>query len=235
MKRFGKEEALALLKKYGISPAVMEHIMAVRDYAVEIAGDIDCDRELVEVGALLHDIGRSRSHDIDHAIIGAGILKDEGVDDRIVKIVERHIGAGLTPDEAKKLGLPPADYVPKTIEEKIVAHADNLIGNNERVSIKDTISMARRKWFASSVGRLIEFHYEVFRPEKVILTEPVCSDNGNGLDLMKKALDKKLKDMDILYRLNIDGDRYVVSLHGRDAGSAKDLLIKDMGAEPFSA
>ena len=120
MTSVSKKEALALLKKYNVNQHVMEHVMAVHDYAMEIAAAVECDRGLVEAGSLLHDIGRSMSHGIDHAIIGAEILKKEGVDGRIVSIVERHIGAGLTAREAKKLGLPPKDYAPRTIEEKIV-------------------------------------------------------------------------------------------------------------------
>ena len=77
------------------------------------------------------------------------------------------MGAGLTSEEAVKLGLPPGDYIPKTIEEKIVCHADNLIGSTERVSIQDTIKMARQKWFADAVERLIRMHFEVFKPEEV--------------------------------------------------------------------
>ena len=66
-----KEDALALLKKYKVDDRVIEHLWAVHDYAMEIAADIECDKDLVEVGSLLHDIGRSRSHAIDHAVIGA--------------------------------------------------------------------------------------------------------------------------------------------------------------------
>ena len=89
MTSLSKKDALALLKKYEVEDRVMEHLWAVHDYAMEIAADIECDRDLVEVGSLLHDIGRARSHAIDHAIIGAEILRKEGVDEDVVHIVER--------------------------------------------------------------------------------------------------------------------------------------------------
>ncbi len=218
-----KQQALSLLKKYGADPRVIEHILAVHDYAMEIARKVDCDRQLVEAGALLHDIGRTRSHGMDHAILGAQILRDEGVDAHIVNIVERHIGAGLTPGEAEKLGLPPKDYVPKTIEEKIVCHADNLIGSTERVSIQDTIAMAKKKWFPESVERLISMHYEVFRPDVVILEENAL--NGD-LERLKQKLDGWLKGYDLLYKIREDNGVTMLELYGQDSARAAEYLVK---------
>lgn len=219
-----KKDALALLKKYKVSPRVMEHVMAVHDYAMEIAAGVECDRDLVEVGALLHDIGRSKSHGIDHAIIGAGILRKEGVDERIVNIVERHVGSGLTAEEAKALGLPPKDYVPKTIEEKIICHADNLIGSTERVTIQDTVAMARKKWFPESVDRLIRMHYEVFKPDIVIIGENALAGKFGDLTGLEKFLDARLKDLDLLYRVGRENGDYIISLYGQDSKKAADNL-----------
>ncbi|HEY3421581.1 MAG TPA: HD domain-containing protein [Methanocellaceae archaeon] len=217
MTSIAKKDALALLKKYEVDDRVMEHLWAVHDYAMEIAADVECDRNLVEVGSLLHDIGRSRSHAIDHAIIGAEILRKEGVSEDVVHIVERHVGAGLTSEEAVTLGLPPGDYIPKTIEEKIVCHADNLIGSTERVSIQDTIKMARQKWFDSAVDRLIQMHFEVFKPEKVEIPD-------DSLIILDKALEK----YDLLYKTRRHGLNIIVSLYGRDAMKAKKQLAKQI-------
>jgi uncharacterized protein (TIGR00295 family) len=229
MKSLTAGDALALLKKYNVSQAVLEHILSVRDYAVEIASKKDCDRQLVEVGALLHDIGRSRTHKIDHAIIGASILRKEGIDPKVVNIVEKHIGAGLTASEAKKLGLPEKDFIPGTIEEKIVAHADNLIGSTERVSIKDTVKMAKEKWFEDSVKRLIDFHYEVFEPENVIFGERIYADKDNALDTISGYVDKLIKKEDVLYRLSIHDGRCIISLYGGGAERSRDILKEAIG------
>jgi uncharacterized protein (TIGR00295 family) len=220
MTSVSKKEALALLKKYMVNQHVMEHVMAVHDYAMEIAAEVECDRGLVEAGSLLHDIGRSRSHGIDHAIIGAEILKKEGVDGRIVSIVERHIGAGLTAREAKKLGLPPKDYAPRTIEEKIVCHADNLIGSTERVSIRDTIAMARMKWFPESVDRLITMHFDVFKPDIVFLKENAPDD-----------INAVLNDFDLLYKVSHENGKYALSLYGQDSKKAAKYLLDKGVAE----
>jgi uncharacterized protein (TIGR00295 family) len=221
MTSYKKKDALALLKKYDVDKRVMDHLMAVHDYAMEIAANIDCDPDLVEAGSLLHDIGRTRSHGLDHALIGAEILRKEGVDERIVKIVERHIGAGLTPEEAVELGLPPGNYVPETIEEKIVCHADNLIGKTERISIHKAIETARNKWFPASVERLIKMHFEVFKPDDVVVNKNYAEIDTHKIDLI-------LEDQDLLYKIKSEGSGCIISLYGRDSEKASKLLKKHM-------
>ena len=66
----------------------------------------DADKDLIKKGALLHDIGRSKTHGITHAVEGAKIVREYGYPEEVQNIVERHIGAGLSEDEAIKLGLP---------------------------------------------------------------------------------------------------------------------------------
>ncbi|AFD00488.1 putative domain HDIG [Methanocella conradii HZ254] len=226
-----KKDALDLLKKYGADKRLMDHLWAVHDYAMEIAEKASCDRSLVEVGSLLHDIGRTRSHGIDHAIVGAEILRKEGVDERVVNIVERHIGAGLTPEEAEKLGLPPRDYVPKSIEEKIVCHADNLIGSSERISIKDTIKMASQKWSPSSVDRLIEMHFEVFKPDVVRVNEKMLKKACGDLKNVEKCLDGLLKGFDLLYRMRMENG-ITVEMFGQDSEKAARYLEEKGVAAP---
>ena len=56
--------------------------------------------------------------------------------------MECHTGAGLTADECTLLGLSPRDCIPRTTEEKIVTHADNLIAGKKRVTIHESIGSA---------------------------------------------------------------------------------------------
>ncbi len=99
----------------------------------------DVDIRLVEAGALLHDIGRSQSHDVDHAVKGAMIAQELGLPDPLVLVIERHIGAGIPREEAEELGLPVKDYIPESLEEKVVAYADKLIAGRQEVDILVTI------------------------------------------------------------------------------------------------
>jgi len=162
------EDAIHLLHKAGCPPDVIAHARAVAKYAREIA--VRCNKkhrnpvdiELVIAGALLHDIGRARSNGIDHAVAGAEIAQALGLDMRIVRIIKRHIWAGIPKDEAERLGLPREDYLPETAEEMIVAHADNLVDDTERISIDERIRRMRKRGFDSdAIDRMIRLHNAV--------------------------------------------------------------------------
>ena len=97
------------------------------------------DFALVEAGALLHDIGRSKTHSVHHAVVGAEIAESAGLPDSVVAIIKRHVGGGITASEAEELGWPEDVYVPITLEEKVVAYADKLIEKGKRAPIDITI------------------------------------------------------------------------------------------------
>ena len=155
------EECIEILKKNGCSRSVINHCKAVRDVAVKIAKRANADVRLVEASALLHDIGRSKTHGIRHAIEGAKIIKKLGLSEDIVRIVERHIGAGLPVKEAKKLGLPAKNYMPITLEEKIVCHADSLIENSKKQNIEKEIEQALMNSHEEYAKRLVILHKEL--------------------------------------------------------------------------
>jgi uncharacterized protein len=126
----------------GCSPGVVAHCVAVSRTAVALADRISrvsVDKELVRLGALLHDIGRSRSHDIHHALAGVEIGRKLGFPAEMLSIIERHIGAGITAAEAERLGLPKRDYLPLTPEEKIVSYADNLTKGERPMAYEDAL------------------------------------------------------------------------------------------------
>ncbi|RXE56186.1 phosphohydrolase [Methanoculleus taiwanensis] len=127
------------LKRAGCSKGVIAHSRAVRDLALTFAADPVVRADLVAAGALLHDIGRGRTHGLDHAEAGGECCRSFGLPAPVTAIVERHIGAGLTADEASLLGLLPRDALPRTIEEKIVAHADNLVKGTRVITIEERL------------------------------------------------------------------------------------------------
>lgn len=132
-----------LLREAGCSEKVIAHCRAVRDVALEYAQKNPLvSAELVREGAMLHDIGRGKSHTILHAQRGADLLRSKGFSEEVARIVECHTGAGLTADECTLLGLTPRDCIPLTTEEKIVTHADNLIDGRRRVSSEESIAAA---------------------------------------------------------------------------------------------
>lgn len=131
----------ALLREAGCDTRVIRHCRAVTGLALELAGDDPLyDRDLVEAGGMLHDIGRSTTHGIGHAQAGAALLRADGWDEAVCRIVERHTGAGLTADECALLRLVPRDCVPVTPEERLVAYADKLVAGDRVVSMEREIA-----------------------------------------------------------------------------------------------
>jgi|YNPNPStandDraft_1061719.scaffolds.fasta_scaffold01102_14 uncharacterized protein (TIGR00295 family) len=155
------ERCIEILREYGCSEQVIAHCEAVKDLALKIAKRLNADVQLVTAGALLHDIGRCRTHGIRHAVEGANIARELGLPEQLVGIIERHIGAGIPPDEAMRLGLPVKDYTPKTLEEKIVCHADNLIDGSVRQPIINEINKALAKGHYEYAERLRKLHKEL--------------------------------------------------------------------------
>jgi len=139
--------AFDLLKILKVSYHVRRHSLKVAEKALEIAEKIDdkeIDKDLIEIGGILHDIGRSQTHDFKHGIIGANILKERGFSKRLSRICETHILGGLDNEDAKQVGLPERDYMPLTLEEKIICLADKYIAGTKDVSIEQRFE----KWFS---------------------------------------------------------------------------------------
>jgi len=158
-----KAEALKLLKDSGVDASVIAHCQTVSALALKIGRRCTkpVDLKLIEVAGLLHDIGRSATHGIDHAVEGGKIAKSKKLPDKVVLIIERHIGAGLTKEDAVRLNLPKKSYLPETLEEKIVAHADNLLSGTKKVPIAQTIAGLIRKHEEAGAKRMLSLHKEL--------------------------------------------------------------------------
>jgi len=141
-----REFALDLLRRLKIPLSVRRHSEKVADKALEIADKItktNVDKNLIEIGALLHDIGRTKTHGFKHALIGGKILRERGFSINLARICETHILGGLDKEDAKRVGLPEKDYLPKTLEEKIICLADKHMAGTREVTIKERFN----RWF----------------------------------------------------------------------------------------
>ncbi|MBN1389221.1 MAG: HDIG domain-containing protein [Candidatus Thermoplasmatota archaeon] len=161
---------LELLKEVGCSRPVIIHVKAVRDLGIQMLDrsrklhperDLDIDPGLLEAGLLLHDIGRSQTHSISHITHGVIIARRLGLDERLIGMIHDHLGAGVTATEATALGLPPEDHIPSTLMEKIVCHADNLVGNRGRRTLKEAVEKLREKGADAGADRMMELHKEL--------------------------------------------------------------------------
>ena len=134
-----------IINKYAVDEELRKLLIAhsecVASKSLEIAGqcglDKEIDKQFVWDAAMLHDIGIVRCNApsihckgdlpyICHGVAGAEILRSEGLDDKFCRVCERHTGSGLTADEIKNqnLPLPHRDFIPETIEEKLICYAD---------------------------------------------------------------------------------------------------------------
>lgn len=118
---------------------VWGHSLIVRDIALQLADNlikkgIKINKELVEIGTLVHDIGCYDYYKkidnmpyILHGVRGYEILKNESFEEEIARIATIHLGVGLIKENvlANNLPLEAKDYIPITLEEELVAYADN--------------------------------------------------------------------------------------------------------------
>jgi len=162
---FTDDGALEILRNSGASPALVSHCEAVRDLALRICDRLSrpVDRNLVSIGALLHDLGRVRTGGILHVVEGVRLGEHLGLSESICRIIQRHVGAGLSSEEAEEAGLPPGDYLPETMEEKIVAYADNLVYGSRAISFEQSIERFSKQLGPGNpvVRRMIALHEEV--------------------------------------------------------------------------
>lgn len=155
-------ECVEYLIDEGCKRRVIIHCCTVRAVAEEMIDHIDgVDRDLVIAGALLHDIGRAVDHSIMHAYIGSQIVEDLGLAPELVEIVRKHTGAGLDELDVEELRLPPGDYMPRTLEEKIVAHADNLVSDNRVVTHEHSVTKLVSKGAFRGAERVELLHMEL--------------------------------------------------------------------------
>ncbi|MHA1226289.1 MAG: HD domain-containing protein [Candidatus Hodarchaeales archaeon] len=147
---------------------VIDHAINTTQTAMEIAErlkilfpDLNCN--IVLSGAMLHDIGRSKSHYINHGIIGAEILKTNRYPDCLANIAENHIFAGITKKEAPRFGLPKRDFIPKTLEEKIIAYSDNISKRGTRLNTEQVIKRFSKYLEPNDpvLERVKDLHHEI--------------------------------------------------------------------------
>jgi tRNA (cytidine56-2'-O)-methyltransferase len=156
-----REQALAVMREAGCTREVISHVAAVEKLAMKIARLCGADLKLVSAGAILHDLGRAKTHGVGHAVEGGRMARRLGLPTPIIHIIERHVGAGITPGDAAAAGLPVRDYTPRTLEEKVVAHADNLIGGGRKIPVRQTVAKFRRQGLKDGAVRIEALHKEL--------------------------------------------------------------------------
>lgn len=160
---------------------LLRHSRSVADLALELAhrNRLSLRDEDIVAGAMLHDIGIIRTEAdgigcygtepyLRHGIIGAEMLRADGMPEWTARIAERHTGAGLTAEDIRErnLPLPAVDLVPETLLERLICYADKFYsksGSLERKSM-DRVVAGMKRFSAVSYARFEALRSEFGEP-----------------------------------------------------------------------
>jgi uncharacterized protein len=136
------------------------HVTLVTKKALEIAkknGPNERSLRFIEEAGMLHDIGCCRVNmpvfniksDLPylcHMTEGQKILEDEGLE-KHARVASTHTGVGIYADQIKEQGLPleEKDYIPETIEERIISYADLFFSKDPDSLFKESTPKEVRK------------------------------------------------------------------------------------------
>lgn len=165
----GQEQLKALL---------LLHSRQVADKALAIClthPEWNADLQFVKEASMLHDIGiifcnapgiycHGDADYLSHGFIGAELLRKEGYP-RHARVAERHTGSGLTAEQirAQHLPLPDQDFLPETIEEKVICYADKFFSKSHPLRIENMSNIRRKmeKFGYGSLERWLHLEYEM--------------------------------------------------------------------------
>lgn len=133
-----------IINKYYIEDSELKNILIIHSQSVarkalqivSLHPELHLDADFIREGAMLHDIGIIRTKAtgihcfgtepyICHGLLGGEMLRHEGFP-RHARVCERHTGAGIGIEEieAQHLPLPHTNFLPETMEEKVICYAD---------------------------------------------------------------------------------------------------------------
>lgn len=131
---------------------LLRHSFHVADKALKINLDrkLELDEQFIFEASLLHDIGIIRTNTPNlfcfgekpylwHGVLGAEMLKGTEFE-KYSDICMRHFGVGLNQKEVIDLGIGNKAMEPITIEEKLIAYADNFFSKKYLEKIDEELS-----------------------------------------------------------------------------------------------
>lgn len=142
---------------------LMTHSRQVASLALSLAKRYEAvhgaviDMDFLTEASMLHDIGviccdapgiccYGTEPYIKHGILGGEMLDREGLP-RHAEVCRKHTGAGITAAEviSQQLPLPHCDYVPQSIEERLICYADKFFSKShiDRTTPKDLEAVRR--------------------------------------------------------------------------------------------
>lgn len=171
---------IKIIDKYYPEDGELKHILIVHSQSVMLKALqtarlkplLNINEIFVREAAMVHDIGIVRCNApsifcfgqepyICHGRIGAEMMRAEGYPDH-ARVCECHTGAGLTKEEivSQHLPLPIQDFLPETIEEKLICYADKFYSKTH-LDCERTVEQvihSLEKFGTGSVMRFNEWH-----------------------------------------------------------------------------
>jgi uncharacterized protein len=160
-----RQTCLSLMEQYGMLPNIKDHSLQVARIALCLGKNLkpqfpELNLDLVEAGALLHDIAktetiRSRGN---HALIGESMVRAMGFDP-VARIVAQHVR------------LEEAYFHSERMDEVILVHyADKRVRHDEVVDLKDRFEYLVETYGRSSeaLERIGALYQDTLKVEKMI-------------------------------------------------------------------
>ncbi len=99
-----------------------------------------------------------------HGVLGGRLIRNEGLGEKYALVAERHTGAGISDEDIKNqsLPLPPGQYMPETLLERLVCYADKFYsksGDMKRKSL-DRVVASMKRISDSTLDRFMVLHTE---------------------------------------------------------------------------
>ena len=92
------------------------------------------------------------------------MIREAGFPEEIARVAERHTGAGISADDIKamNLPLPPGDYMPRTLLERLVCYADKFFSKSGDMKEKplERVRLSMAKHSPETVKRFEALHKE---------------------------------------------------------------------------
>jgi uncharacterized protein len=170
-----------LHQKYAKSEMLLElvwtHCNIVVDIALDLLDNQEFDksglpREYVIQAGLLFDIGvylcggyewmpgqepADRPY-VQHGVVGAWILQQEGYAPQIIQVAHSHAGVGISHDDIRNYGLqlPEADYLPYTMLQMLLAYASKFHSKTPKFKDRNMITASLSRFGKQKVERFEE-------------------------------------------------------------------------------
>lgn len=185
-----KGEIENLHRRYAQNDHVLTLVYEHCQIVAEIAGwcveqnNLDVNKDILEAGCLLHDIGTYALFDAkgldgnehnykQHAIFGAALVIEEGFDARIANMIRTHVLMGLSKQEIidNGFGMPQKDYFPETLEARLLCYADRFHSKHPTFNAYEPFLARLSKGLPKQAVKLQESAAEFGVPDIQVLSQ----------------------------------------------------------------